>query len=124
MVFFFFSSRRRHTRCALVTGVRTCALPISAGARLGGVARLQDRPEALEPRRPPLPRARIHQAAVELHLVGQSKGDRKSVVEGTSVSVSVALGGPRIIKKKILNQSSQTRMIQCKQPQLNNKILL
>src|SRR3546814_7992106 len=25
-----FSSRRRHTRCALVTGVQTCALPISA----------------------------------------------------------------------------------------------
>src|SRR3546814_1390670 len=26
---FFFASRRRHTRCALVTGVQTCALPIS-----------------------------------------------------------------------------------------------
>src|SRR3546814_5831955 len=26
---FFFSSRRRHTRCTLVTGVQTCALPIS-----------------------------------------------------------------------------------------------
>src|SRR3546814_11263263 len=25
---FLFSSRRRHTRCALVTGVQTCALPI------------------------------------------------------------------------------------------------
>src|SRR3546814_7340347 len=25
---FFLSSRRRHTRCALVTGVQTCALPI------------------------------------------------------------------------------------------------
>src|SRR3546814_8000332 len=31
---FFFSSRRRHTRCALVTGVQTCALPIlSVGTR-------------------------------------------------------------------------------------------
>src|SRR3546814_5270340 len=28
---FFFSSRRRHTRCALVTGVQTCALPIFSG---------------------------------------------------------------------------------------------
>src|SRR3546814_10795038 len=28
IVHFFFSSRRRHTRCALVTGVQTCALPI------------------------------------------------------------------------------------------------
>src|SRR3546814_17199098 len=27
---FFFASRRRHTRCALVTGVQTCALPISS----------------------------------------------------------------------------------------------
>src|SRR3546814_2994501 len=30
---FFFSSRRRHTRCALVTGVQTCALPISTASR-------------------------------------------------------------------------------------------
>src|SRR3546814_8754680 len=28
LVWFFLSSRRRHTRCALVTGVQTCALPI------------------------------------------------------------------------------------------------
>src|SRR3546814_10081497 len=41
-VFFFFSSRRRHTRCALVTGVQTCALPILrsdgwiANARISG----------------------------------------------------------------------------------------
>src|SRR3546814_3300539 len=32
---FFFSSRRRHTRCALVTGVQTCALPISSFTRGG-----------------------------------------------------------------------------------------
>src|SRR3546814_6624044 len=31
---FFFSSRRRHTRCALVTGVQTCALPIYADAAI------------------------------------------------------------------------------------------
>src|SRR3546814_3927717 len=30
LLVFFFSSRRRHTRCALVTGVQTCALPIWA----------------------------------------------------------------------------------------------
>src|SRR3546814_13839676 len=29
---FFFASRRRHTRCALVTGVQTCALPIYSGS--------------------------------------------------------------------------------------------
>src|SRR3546814_9633020 len=37
-VFFFFSSRRRHTRCALVTGVQTCALPICDGTTLGMLA--------------------------------------------------------------------------------------
>src|SRR3546814_4895030 len=35
---FFFSSRRRHTRCALVTGVQTCALPISVLGRRGDPA--------------------------------------------------------------------------------------
>src|SRR3546814_3806153 len=33
----FFSSRRRHTRCALVTGVQTCALPICASAHCDAV---------------------------------------------------------------------------------------
>src|SRR3546814_1567489 len=35
---FFFSSRRRHTRCALVTGVQTCALPISEPDEWAGLA--------------------------------------------------------------------------------------
>src|SRR3546814_7282336 len=46
VVCFFFSSRRRHTRCALVTGVQTCALPICRDPRLGCGARGL-------PRRPP-----------------------------------------------------------------------
>src|SRR3546814_5205890 len=46
---FFFSSRRRHTRCALVTGVQTCALPISlfGGEFLLHVAR--QRPVEMRP---------------------------------------------------------------------------
>src|SRR3546814_13214014 len=54
---FFFSSRRRHTRCALVTGVQTCALPISrTGPHPGGPVRRQrremgtDRPRHRSPR--------------------------------------------------------------------------
>src|SRR3546814_3228782 len=35
---FFCSSRRRHTRCALVTGVQTCALPISTWWSLDALA--------------------------------------------------------------------------------------
>src|SRR3546814_18699046 len=34
-LYFFFSSRRRHTRCALVTGVQTCALPIFPESKSG-----------------------------------------------------------------------------------------
>src|SRR3546814_9543684 len=40
-----FTSRRRHTRCALVTGVQTCALPISAGM---GLFELLDEPVEVE----------------------------------------------------------------------------
>src|SRR3546814_8519546 len=39
VVLFFFSSRRRHTRCALVTGVQTCALPIFAASQNASVAK-------------------------------------------------------------------------------------
>src|SRR3546814_16108522 len=37
-MFCFFSSRRRHTRCALVTGVQTCALPILGNYLAGNSA--------------------------------------------------------------------------------------
>src|SRR3546814_5563632 len=42
MLCFFFSSRRRHTRCALVTGVQTCALPILHDFDRELVERLQE----------------------------------------------------------------------------------
>src|SRR3546814_4467582 len=48
MYIFFFSSRRRHTRCALVTGVQTCALPISAQA-LYGLRKRRNSPMSLRP---------------------------------------------------------------------------
>src|SRR3546814_9004280 len=47
VVMFFFSSRRRHTRCALVTGVQTCALPISRVPGHTRPARAARRPGAL-----------------------------------------------------------------------------
>src|SRR3546814_3905856 len=37
-LFFFFSSRRRHTRCALVTGVQTFALPICSRILLSAMS--------------------------------------------------------------------------------------
>src|SRR3546814_10798559 len=49
---FFFSSRRRHTRCALVTGVQTCALPISMAWDDGGEILALGEGEALRARYP------------------------------------------------------------------------
>src|SRR3546814_7844482 len=43
---FFFSSRRRHTRCALVTGVQTCALPICCPAHRTGTRFAAEGPRA------------------------------------------------------------------------------
>src|SRR3546814_3691511 len=43
---FFFSSRRRHTRCALVTGVQTFALPIYREGGKQGLAETMDRLDA------------------------------------------------------------------------------
>src|SRR3546814_14893340 len=48
---FFFSSRRRHTRCALVTGVQTCALPASPLWRRGGGFDRAARPTVADPPR-------------------------------------------------------------------------
>src|SRR3546814_6163891 len=45
---FFFASRRRHTRCALVTGVQTCARPISAVAGQDAVEMFRKNPGRFE----------------------------------------------------------------------------
>src|SRR3546814_2356745 len=60
VVFFLFSSRRRHTSCALVTGVQTCALPILPGE--SGVLLEAGEATALEHGRHllvPVPRRRV-----------------------------------------------------------------
>src|SRR3546814_16934868 len=51
---FFFSSRRRHTRCALVTGVQTCALPIWLRVEPSFAGRLNTSPRAVISARLPL----------------------------------------------------------------------
>src|SRR3546814_14388929 len=117
----FFSSRRRHTRCALVTGVQTCALPIYAVAvtvydRTGTLA-LTDEGQVLvlgDDAPPPVEvgvegyHFQFQQAADPTRL--DTHRDRKSVVSGQSVSVRVVLGGRRIITKKTeRNTQKQSR---------------
>src|SRR3546814_16360638 len=109
-VLFFFSSRRRHTRCALVTGVQTCALPICipvllrearalrvVAAAAPGSGKIGESGVALEEMT--LPQGVFVYREI-FHVRIRQNGDRKSVVSGKSVSVRVDLGGRRIITKK------------------------
>src|SRR3546814_9484964 len=52
---FFFSSRRRHTRCALVTGVQTCALPIYKLNQAASSILFQELLSIIETSRPYIP---------------------------------------------------------------------
>src|SRR3546814_12364265 len=110
---FFFSSRRRHTRCALVTGVQTCALPIFSlsGWRFMLPSLAEPVPGMKKPWRIPAPRVyddgppcpdprhdpKHPDDRRRPILVNE---DRQSVVQGKRVSVRVDLGGRRILKKK------------------------
>src|SRR3546814_6150906 len=65
--FFFCSSRRRHTRCALVTGVQTCALPICEGSKMLLIVEI---PVAQQPEFGDLALAQV----VEIYHLGREMG--------------------------------------------------
>src|SRR3546814_14015627 len=122
---FVFSSRRRHTRCALVTGVQTCALPISLKVfdlscehdhvfegwfsshesfddqMAKGLVRCPVCQSAQITRRVSAPRLNVSHLTDEAQPRPAPSGDRKSVVYGKSVYVRLDLGCRRIIIKKI-----------------------
>src|SRR3546814_17630593 len=125
LFYFFFSSRRRHTRCALVTGVQTCALPISSTSHRHSATSARNTSSAepfsdLNAERSvahcrlisaisPCPRntrsgarpSKLYRPRTAPPSPDSSrKSARKSVVKGKSGSSSVDLGGGRIIKKK------------------------
>src|SRR3546814_19885021 len=98
---FFFSSRKRHTSCALVTGVQTlCSSDLvrlmvidRPGVLADVTAIMRDERVSMESM---LQRGRDPMEKVPVALTT----DRKSVEEGKSVSVRVDPGGRRILKKK------------------------
>src|SRR3546814_20625802 len=109
MFYFFFSSRRRHTRCALVTGVQTCALPIFGRIRIAAQY-IEDavvfRPAETRQvggargRAPHAASARARAANIGAPSVPPSSGDRKSGVTGKSGAGRVVPGCRRHCKKK------------------------
>src|SRR3546814_16874712 len=127
-VVFFFSSRRRHTRCALVTGVQTCALPIyghrvdyETGPVYWGEPGTNGQHSFYQPIHQgtrlvpcdfigfcePLSPLREQHDLLLAHLFAQGE-DRQSVVEGKSVAVRLDLGGRRIIKKKTKHETDRS----------------
>src|SRR3546814_15813010 len=110
-LYFFFSIRRLHTRCALVTGVQTCALPISRAIvrmQIDTVSRLLAYTYVNDPEEmaskiiggEPLNKFKSRDGKLlrDAHLIDRIV--RKGVVYGKSVSVRVNVGGRRIMKKK------------------------
>src|SRR3546814_6964591 len=100
VVFCCLSSRRRHTMCALVTGVQTCALPISAA--VGAFRRHYARPAIAALQQERLARDDLSQLGLQIARFAcknERRIDRTSVVTGKSVSVRVDLGGSRIMKQ-------------------------
>src|SRR3712207_9067346 len=93
MIFFFFSSRRRHTRYWRDWSSDVCSSDLIGGQQAVDAAKTPQ-PAA----RPELMTALGATATVKgaLSWANLAKQDRKSVVEGKSVD----LGGRRIIKKK------------------------
>src|SRR3546814_14550840 len=93
----FFTSRRRHTRRALVTGVQTCALPILAIANARRIGVASGRPSSC---------GAMRKACGVMMSPGSWSGAAKASVTsderrvGKSVSVRVDLGGRRFLKQK------------------------
>src|SRR3546814_19487782 len=77
-IMFFFSSRRRHTRCALVTGVQTCALPITKTSE-SAVENVQTEIEAG-------PRGRIVAMDSAYHVLPENR-DRDVVINASFCAV-------------------------------------
>src|SRR2546425_11078810 len=108
LVFFFFQAEDG-IRDKLVTGVQTCALPISKLRRRGGPC-LEDRLGKLELQRREADVAKVVRPAgatrQRIHHRNQTRRDERS--EERRVGKSVDLGGRRIIKKK-KNESRNMR---------------
>src|SRR3546814_7875354 len=121
--FFFFSSRSRHTRCALVTGVQTCALPIflksshatQATVRFAGVKVLDDK--GVEPDSGGRAPESLDQESVEREDVQQeSAKSAVSQLAGARLpleAVSVVLGEDGHIQSAPANRPLAFRFAAC-----------
>ena len=81
-----------------------------AGARLGRLAGLPDRPQAARRRgRPRLPRARLPQAAAELHLVGEPQGRRRAATSSRAASSASTTSACSTARRRCRPAATSTR---------------
>src|SRR3546814_16797316 len=108
IVCFFISSRRRHTSCALVTGVQTCALPIliifeDCDERAPDrEARAVERVDELVALRALAAEARVHAPCLEIAAVRAARNleiGRASCRERVCQSVKYPVGAVALQKK-------------------------
>src|SRR3546814_13800410 len=105
-MFFFFSSRRRHTRCALVTGVQTCALPIFDLADI--VVTAQKRAERL--RDVPISIGVMSGETLDRATVGGT-AEALSRVAGVSTTTGLLSGATQIAIRGVTAGRSEERRV-------------
>src|SRR3546814_10037169 len=97
---FFFSSRRRHTRCALVTGVQTCALPILLDCD-GDFGSVTEGAVKEAQQRAGLPATGIADAATWAWLEAQPEPSDSIPVEAVTFIVTEEVGGRQFYDRHV-----------------------
>src|SRR3546814_14292883 len=104
-MFFFFSSRRRHTRCALVTGVQTCALPICRHACPPITIERGERPSPARRQRAQwrnrqnqVPPPALSSAQPDFHLVLSYRAAILSLMRGDDMQLPYAVEAQGLVK--------------------------
>src|SRR3546814_8873360 len=125
---FFFSSRRRHTRCALVTGVQTCALPIwlfdRYGIRTIGIAGHPEGNNAIgdETILASLREKTAFEARTDAdrHIVTQFCFDARTIIDwdsrlrraGNRLTINTGIAGPARLKSRVHRSEAQPSALQ------------
>src|SRR3546814_7531951 len=112
----FFSSRRRHTRCALVTGVQTCALPISCRQRavvmlprVKAGPEIADHPARDQPHRPRIAVEIIEQPSPRREVVPRSEQHTSELQSLMRISYAVFCLKKKTNKNQSTHKNAETK---------------
>src|SRR3546814_15123719 len=114
MLFFFFKQKSAYEMRISDWSSDVCSSDLARRAAAAAQARLRDRFARYFPPAAAQARGGALARRADRRTAGRAGADRKSVVEGKSVSVRVDLGGRRIIKKKNDNKFHNHQYNWCK----------